>query len=512
MARIGTLLIFAMSPAWAGMTYQVTGNPGVCTEIRIPRWTKPDLDVDLKWPVDWWGCQWDLRQANSTTLYAGLSCGEFGRWRMKEKYSIDLSPAGRVTRIDEAQWEAARAIDAEHIGILAGAKFGTQGMEYQGRLYPKSGSKWDGATKALPSPGKSRVAVYSHDGTVNTGSLEGPWFGRVVGTYWTDIYDIASARKLLQIHGSFRGVDPQLIQSESYWYGGRFFVQAADVDNVRRAVICDIDAAARSQGITTTDPPATPSRQRTFYQSRIFAADRPQAHITGFRDEPVYRGSSHEIESVNLIALIDVQVPGSYRLEVDLAGIQERIVAELHAGSNEVTIPFSKSKLLSVGIAGEPYRIRSVQLHRLTDDGEIEADRLIDRDVARAIGVTAAPVDYLTRAYSLDDIGAHLYVTRQNSAKLIRGIAPAPDRLEIRIGFHSDTPECRGGASLERTDPGTKTVFEGDGPGKTMITTFTGQRVTERGPYPISQIFIACGSDYIRPTDIIISASPEPPK
>jgi len=376
----------------ADVTYRVTENAAACTEIRIPKWTRPSKGGDPTWPVGSWGCEYDVRSPDGSLMFLGLSCGSPSLWRMKEKYVLDLRKPQSVRTIDEANWEAAAVWEPwHHYGDPANAKFEPNGMAYRGHLYPKTGSEWDLYTKALSSPGDSRVAVYSFNGVVQR-SYE-PSFGpeRFDGTYWTEIYDSASAKRLVQIRGLFHGVDLTELQGKSYWLTGRYFVQPLGVKGMGRALICDIDAAARSSGVAETDAPVPVSRAkpylnhtRSLNQMRFFKADGPQAHVTGFRDEAVLCPGSNNIRSLNVTAFIDVQVPGMYWLELRLndqngRGAQERTGAELHSGKDMITVVFSAELLRMIFKTDGPYSIYYGQLIRNLLDGQVLAENISSR-------------------------------------------------------------------------------------------------------------------------------------
>jgi hypothetical protein len=136
------------------------------------------------------------------------------------KYAVDLSYPKDIHRISQAAWDDAPALKPTKEEAWP-ADFLADGIQYQGSLLPKSGPKWDYLQKASMSPGKSRMAVYSFDGTVTRMSEQdmSPWFwkwyGPLRGTYWTEIYDLLSARLLIQISGAFRGVDLTVVQGRA---------------------------------------------------------------------------------------------------------------------------------------------------------------------------------------------------------------------------------------------------------------------------------------------------------
>jgi hypothetical protein len=95
--------------------------------------------------------------------------------------------------------------------------------------------------------------VYSYDGTIKRSYDFSFKPERFDGTYWTEIYDVASAARPIQIRGSFHGVDLTELQGKSSWFEGRFFLQPLGVKGMRTALICDVDAAARSRRVAESD-------------------------------------------------------------------------------------------------------------------------------------------------------------------------------------------------------------------------------------------------------------------
>jgi len=233
---------------------------------------------------------------------------------MKEKYAVDVSHSKDIHRVDQAAWD-----DAPELELTAdepeAAKFLDSGVQYEGHLLPKSGPRWEHYKAAALSPGKSRAAVYSYDGTITHMSEQDmspffwKWFGRMSGTYWTEIYDVPSARRLIQISGAFRGVDLTEVQGKSYWLGGRFYLMPLKPNGMRSFLLCDVDLAAKSSGAGETEAPALSDPHAW---ERFLSPRTPQANMTGLHDEAVLCDGTHNIEAVNVTVSLDVQVPGRY--------------------------------------------------------------------------------------------------------------------------------------------------------------------------------------------------------
>jgi hypothetical protein len=323
--------------------------------------------------------------------------------------------------------------------------------------------------------------VFSYAGIVTRsyeGSSEREHFD---GTYWSEVYDVVSARRLFQIQGSFLGVDLTEFQGKSRWQGGRFFLQPLEVNGMRRLLLCDVDAAAKSSGVAESDAPVPLARAKPYFdhsmssnQLRFFEPETPQAHIAAFRDEPVFYPGTSNIEKVNITALLDVQVAGKYRLELDLSGLQERTQGDLSVGRGQLTVPFPVASLRELGSAG-PYKIHWARLIHQAQDGQIVADNRFDTEFATGRWSPAlGNLDVSTQPYSLTSIGSSLYLTGRDSATLIPGTGSERDRLQVRIGFYSQRTDCRGGGGLARTDPKEDVTVTGLTAEKTLVQNFTG--------------------------------------
>lgn len=269
MARaLAALFVVCACASAQTVTYHLAENTEACVEVHIPKWTRPEREqcCGPLWPVGSWGCQYDIRSGGGTSLLVGLSCA--GNWRMKEKYAVGLSFPKDIRRIDETTWNGGRILEPTQSPLPA--EFLASGMQYKGHVFPKSGSKWDDVFKASVSPGKDRVAVYSYAGTITRASEHdmSPFFwrsyGRVSGTYWTEIYDVSSVRRLIQISGIFRGVDLTEVQGRSYWMGDRFYLMPRKPAGMRSFLICDVDKATKSSGLEATGATAPFGRAKTF--------------------------------------------------------------------------------------------------------------------------------------------------------------------------------------------------------------------------------------------------------
>jgi hypothetical protein len=141
---------------------------------------------------------------------------------------------------------------------------GSRGIEYKGRILEKSGPSWAGAgSEPLPAKFSGNLAwaaVNSWDGFDITYSFLDPTsFGKrnkVIGQFWVDIYDTGSGQPTIQVQGSFNGAVPFEFQGHAAWYGDRYYIMPVGRTtgygrfDLRRLLICDVEAAARPQDST----------------------------------------------------------------------------------------------------------------------------------------------------------------------------------------------------------------------------------------------------------------------
>jgi hypothetical protein len=434
---------------------------------------------------------------------------------MTEKYGFDLRHAG-TWRIEEKTWDAGSVLEPTTGGVWQ-----PQPMLRNNEKFPISSPKYAGS---VSSPGGSRIAVDSWSGTVrdppqilswepgpsSLGFLIGLIRAHYDGHYWIDIHDVVSGSRVVQIRGDFHGDHPLYFQGKAKWLNGRYYVLPLEPEGMRRLLVCDIDAAAKSKGLTEFDAPVPLARAKPFlqhsrssYQMRFLEPEVPQAHITGFHDEAVSNAASGQIERVNVTASVDVQVAGEYSLELNVSGIQERAVGVLTAGNAQLTVPFAVRTLRELGSSG-PFKIHQARLIRMVDDGQIVAENSFDRETAPSPNVTF--IDAITQAYSISQLGSSVYFTGENSAKLIPAVGSEPEHLEVRIGVYSKEAGCQGYGLLARAQTTPDSVVT-DSPGRrALILNFTGKGTSEPGPYHIEQLGIRCGNDFIRSQSLEVSA------
>jgi hypothetical protein len=160
---------------------------------------------------------------------------------------------------------------------------------------------------------------------------------------------------------------------------------------MHRLLVCDVDAAAVSSGVTGVDAPVPLSRAKPFlnhtrsqFQLRFLDTNVPQAQIVTFRDEPVpCPGSTELIKSVNVTAVLDVQVPGTYWLQLGLRDSSGHHIgqygnAEVHPGKDEITVSFPGNLLRLTLRSDGPFTVESGQLTRHVSDGQYWVQNVTD--------------------------------------------------------------------------------------------------------------------------------------
>lgn len=253
-----TLLAFWMSclgVTAASVSYQVTQGASACREERIPGWTKPkDFSV---YGYDISRCRYDFRTSDGSQIYVGLSCMlENGSWKgSPEKYAFIPLTSRSAKRINETEWESGSLLRPIEAGWEQARRPEIGYVEFRGKRFPKTGSKWPGQ-RYLLSPDQRRIAILSWDGIVERGgsnilfgfiSLDQQysqrimfsWFTHIHGKYWIDIYDVASATRSIQIQGEFHGVEPDNFQGRSLWVN-EYFILPLDSHGMRRLLACEV--------------------------------------------------------------------------------------------------------------------------------------------------------------------------------------------------------------------------------------------------------------------------------
>jgi hypothetical protein len=252
---LGTLSCLVMCARSDSVSYRVTVGAGACHELRVSTWTPPEEMTSRLQTIQSGNSVYEIRTPREGELYIGLSCPtpRGKSWPVPEKYVANLK-SGRVERLDNSVWESALGLQRTS-KFLFPLIFQDRGIEYGGHILEKSGPKWAGPYDRpdiypLISPMHTRLVLNSWDGIVRYVPLEGPLLARdkVKGKFWIDLYDVASARRMIQIQGSFNGSPPSDIQGAAAWFTEQYYVLPLAPKGMRRLLVCDVDAADRMSG------------------------------------------------------------------------------------------------------------------------------------------------------------------------------------------------------------------------------------------------------------------------
>ncbi len=240
----------------ASFTYHVTEHSEACREVHIPRWTmSPEMKKEKLLRNDSLAlrtgdCSYDLRTRGGTIIYVSVSClsGHIRHpWLVAEKYEVDTSRPQNVQEIDESAWQA--AANSEKLVRRPGnlSDVTNDGKEFRGRFFKKSGPKWpEYGEGPYESFDNTRIVLDSWDGVI---AFLGPFeWGRdrIIGQYWTDIYGVRSGQRLIQIQGTFHGIQPNYFQLQASLLGEKFYILPLQPKGMRRLLVCDLDIAERA--------------------------------------------------------------------------------------------------------------------------------------------------------------------------------------------------------------------------------------------------------------------------
>jgi hypothetical protein len=243
--QLGTALFLSIQGiAGENVSVKITPDPEVCTVIHFPRWKEPRVPISFNWGPD---MDYDLRSAAGGIL-AGVFCRYGGSGvpvYSPSKYAVSFG-SRQVRKVTETEWEHSDSylrfrVDAnshDHWPYPDSTK-----LVYLSKEYPKSGSKWPISLNfsRLSQDGRF-LAVNSWDGVAYSAD-EGSLFGKdhFDGNYYVDIYDVASAQRILLVQGEFHGVQPEDMFSRSAWISKSLYVLPLDWQHkLRKFVICDI--------------------------------------------------------------------------------------------------------------------------------------------------------------------------------------------------------------------------------------------------------------------------------
>jgi hypothetical protein len=153
------------------------------------------------------------------------------------RFAVSLDGAFRVREATIAEWDAAqKPVHSYHfVGTFNNPSKTTDGVQYKGRLYRKSGESW-GNQVGLVSPRETWIAVFSYtsrdkpDRGFLPGFPAGDEPGR--GEVFLDLYNVSSGAKIISARAPYGskpgGFAPSMLFGASFWVEERYFIMPLD--------------------------------------------------------------------------------------------------------------------------------------------------------------------------------------------------------------------------------------------------------------------------------------------
>jgi len=150
------------------------------------------------------------------------------------QFAVSLDGAYRVRKVSTDEWSAAtKVVHSYHnISSYENSQTTNEGVQYNGRLYRKSGDSW-GNVVALVSPRGTWIAVFSWSSKdkPDRGMLPGfPAGGDEPGRgeVFVDVYNVSSGEKVIGARSPYGtkpgGFTPSMLFSGSLWIEDRYLI------------------------------------------------------------------------------------------------------------------------------------------------------------------------------------------------------------------------------------------------------------------------------------------------
>jgi hypothetical protein len=246
---IGTLLICigqtaCERPARISVNIEASGNV-VCSEATTPQpWSAPDVDSlnseamdTVRGGFEVGVTKFEVRKGSRLLLgiYAQYSDPKY---YSKDHYAFikDNERLG-LRPVTETEWEGASVSQLSESGAN-GKLIRGQPLSFQNRVFAPSGSYW-----LFPPEDASRVTqdgnylvLHSWSGIIQTDLTVKTI---LEGSYFVDVFEVATARRVAKIFGDFSGFDPQRPLSRAVWIDSETYIVPLTED-LRRLLICNI--------------------------------------------------------------------------------------------------------------------------------------------------------------------------------------------------------------------------------------------------------------------------------
>ncbi len=163
-------------------------------------------------------------------------------------YVLNIGTKVHVRRASRSDWDAGGPIAVTAKDAIPSPTktdfWDDQGLHYAGKLFPKRGPLWSIWDVSSISEQEKYLTVHSWDGTApscDQSPFVGPCESYGDGHYWIDLYQVATARKLIAMTGRFQGLDVDFLFANTQWLGDKYFVMPLQPD-LRRFVLCEPQA------------------------------------------------------------------------------------------------------------------------------------------------------------------------------------------------------------------------------------------------------------------------------
>jgi hypothetical protein len=150
------------------------------------------------------------------------------------QFAVSLDGGFRVSAADQTEWDAAQKPLHSYHFIMSSTT--ADGVQYEGRLYRKSGESW-GYETALVSPRGTWIAVFSYSSRdkPDRGMLPGfPASGDEPGRgeVFLDVYNVSSGARVISARAPFGrkpgGFVPSMLFGASVWIEDRYVIMPLD--------------------------------------------------------------------------------------------------------------------------------------------------------------------------------------------------------------------------------------------------------------------------------------------
>jgi hypothetical protein len=159
------------------------------------------------------------------------------------RFAVSVDGPSEVKKVTEDEWNAGeKVLHSYHFINTSDSQVSPEGVNYNGRLYRKSGESW-GNWAALVSPRKTRIAIFSYTSREKISESIIPGLKNTEpgsGEVFLDIYDLSSGDKVGGARSPYgkkpNGFAPSMIFAASVWIDDSYIVMPLDPDLSRSLI------------------------------------------------------------------------------------------------------------------------------------------------------------------------------------------------------------------------------------------------------------------------------------